>query len=189
MIEEIGLSPGRRVNELDDTTLAKLAREMVINIRPYQSIFEDFGIDETDYYRIEKIDYYKKIKEHFTQEWNSTLSTEDRIKLESLATFEQMMVVLARRAMRDDTPLPAAVEVGKLLAKTAGIGEGKAEKNFAERFVITINLGSDVEHYDKSITIDANDISPGPVDKMTSQQIETLYGKINGEDKTVASGK
>jgi hypothetical protein len=63
-------------------------------------------------------------------------------------------------------PLVAATDVAKLLAKNAGVGEAKnGDKPLSERFVITINLGADVdgkpvvEKYDKSITIDAHDIA------------------------------
>jgi hypothetical protein len=148
----------------DETKLAKLARELTMNIRPYQAVFADFGIDEVEYYEISQNEFYKKVKEHFAQEWNSTLSTEGRVKLESLATYEQLLPILARRAMQDDTPLPAATEFGKLLAKTAGIGDPRSENMAADRFVITINLGADlegkpiVEHYNKSIEANADDV-------------------------------
>jgi hypothetical protein len=149
--------------DLDEIQLAKLAREMVMNIRNYKDIFADYGIDEDDYYRIAKNKYYKKIKDHFALEWNSALSTEDRLRLGSLAYLEQLTPVLTRRAMREDTPLAASTDVGKFLQKAAGVGEGKIDKTMAERFVITINLGADVEgkpvveKYNKSVAVDAND--------------------------------
>ena len=34
----------------------------------------------------------------------------------------------------------------------------------ADRFVITINLGAEVLHFDKSIAIDANDVDPNDTD-------------------------
>jgi len=34
----------------------------------------------------------------------------------------------------------------------------------ADRFIITINLGSDVERYNKSIAINANDVDPNDID-------------------------
>ena len=34
------------MKDLDEFTLAKLAREMAMNIRPYKPIFADYGIDE-----------------------------------------------------------------------------------------------------------------------------------------------
>jgi hypothetical protein len=155
--------------DLDEITLAKLAREMAMNIRPYKQIFADFNIDETDYYEICKLEFYARAKEQFTLEWNSTTSTADRVKIGSLAYLEQLLPAITRRALDMREPLVAATDVAKLLAKNAGVGEGKGEKPMSERFVITINLGADVdgkpvvEKYDKSITIDANDIAGGSV--------------------------
>jgi hypothetical protein len=149
--------------ELDEIQMAKLARELVMNIRNYKETFALFGIDENDYQLIEKNEYFRKVKEHIAIEWNSTLSTEERIRFINLAYYEQLSPVLARRAMQPDANLSASTDVGKLLMKGAGIGEARSEKVATDRFVITINLGADtegkevIEHYDKSIAVDPND--------------------------------
>jgi hypothetical protein len=145
------------MTDLDELQLAKLAREMAMNIRNYKDIFADFGIDENDYVRIQRNEFYRKVKEQFTVEWNSAVSTEERLRIGSLAYLEQLTPVITRRAMREDSNLGAATDVSKVLMKMAGVGEAKSEKANLERFVITINLGGDVEHYDKPIAIDAND--------------------------------
>jgi hypothetical protein len=148
---------------LDEAQMAKLARELVMNIRNYKQTFELFGIDENDYYEIEKNEFFRKVKEQFALEWNSTLSTEERVRLQQLAYLEQLSPVLARRAMAPDANLSASTDVGKLFMKGAGIGETKNEKANTDRFIITINLGADtegkevIEHYDKSIAVDPDD--------------------------------
>ena len=155
---------------LDEIALAKLAREMAMNIRPVQQIFTSFGIDETEYYEIQKLDFYKRTLEHFLIEWNATTATADRLKFQSQAGLEQLLPMLIKRAMDGKEPLVAANETGKLVARLGGIGEPKVngQGNAGERFVITINLGADVdgkavvEKYDKSIDIDVNDV-PGKV--------------------------
>lgn len=148
--------------DLDEFALAKLAREMAMNIRNYKTVFEDFGITEEDYYEIEKIEFYKRAKEQFTLEWNSVLSVADRVKLKSAVLSEEVLHTFGKRMLRETTPTEDVVNGLKLLCKNAGIGEGKEGTANAERFVITINMGADTEHYDKSITIDAKDISPEP---------------------------
>lgn len=152
--------------DLDEARMGQLAHEMVRNIRNYKLVFADFGITEEDYYEIAKNDYYKKIKEQLALEWNSTSSSVERIKLESLAYYEQLMPALTKRALEPTTPLMAANDTAKLLAKTGGIGEAKVNAaSAAERFVITINLGADVEgkpvieHYDKAIEPGLEDAS------------------------------
>src|SRR5262252_17307 len=149
--------------DLDEIQMAKLARELVMNIRNYRLTFADFGIDENDYQQIEKNEFFRKVKDQFTIEWNSALSSEERVRLINLAYYEQLSPVLAKRAMAPDANLAAATDVGKLLMKGAGVGEPKSEKANTERFSIQINLGADqdgkeiVEKYDKSISIDPND--------------------------------
>lgn len=171
--------------DLDEIQMAALARELVMNIRNYQETFALFGINEIDYQLIEKNEYFRKVKEHIALEWNSTLSTEERIRFINLAYYEKLSPVLARRAMQPDANLSASTDVGKLLMKGAGIGETKTDKASTDRFVITINLGADtdgkeiVEHYDKSIAIDPDDIA---ADAKLSTEIKakTLAKKENG---------
>jgi hypothetical protein len=143
--------------DLDEAQLAKLARELVMNIRPYTKTFEDFGIDENDYQQIEKNEFFRKVKEHYTIEWNSTNSSEERVRLIHLAYLEQLSPVLGRRAMQPDANLGQSTDVGKLFMKGAGIGEAKAEKTNADRFVITINLGADTETFDKPLAVGVED--------------------------------
>jgi len=131
--------------DFDEIQMAKLARELVMNIRNYKETFTLFGIDENDYQIIEKNEYFRKVRDHIAIEWNSTLSTEERIRFINLAYYEQLSPVLARRAMAPDANLSASTDVGKLLMKGAGIGEAKSEKVATDRFVITINLGADTE--------------------------------------------
>jgi hypothetical protein len=147
--------------DLDEFALAKLAREMAMNIRTYQSIFADFGITEEDYYEIQKIEFYKRAKEQFALEWNSALSVYDRTKLKAATTVEEGLQKLGQRMLREDEPLASVTDVAKLMARIAGMGEPKTEKaNSSERFVITINMGADTEHYDKSIEVTPEDIPP-----------------------------
>lgn len=146
--------------DMDEFAMAKLAREMAMGIRNYKKIFEDFSITEEDYYEISKHEFFKRAKEHFALEWNSALSTNQRIKLMSAAAAEEGLLTLGRRILNENEPLPAVVEAHKLLTRNAGMGEGADTGNSSDRFVITINLGADTEHYDKSIAIDANDTPP-----------------------------
>jgi hypothetical protein len=144
--------------DLDESQLAKLARELVMNVRNYTLVFADFGIDENDYQHIEKNVFFRKVKEQFAIEWNAATSTEERVRIGSLAYVEQILPVITRRALLPDANLGQSTDVGKLLMKAAGIGEPKSEKTNAERFVITINLGADTETYDKPLAIGVDDV-------------------------------
>lgn len=146
--------------DLDETAMAALARDLVLNIRSYKDTFAEFGIDENDYQQIEKNEFFRKVRDHIALEWNSIHSSEERNRFIQLAFYEKLSPVLVGRAMREDTNLSAAVDVAKMVMKGAGIGETKSEKANTERFVISINLGGDVETYNKSIEINPNDTPP-----------------------------
>jgi hypothetical protein len=147
--------------DLDEMTLAKLASELVKNIRDYKLVFKDFGITEDDYSVIETNEFYKKVKEHFTVEWNSANSTADRIRLKGAAGVETIMTAVAKRAIQPTEPLASVIEGAKFMAKVAGIGEDRGEQKNNERFVITINLGADTEVFNKSVEINPNDVNLG----------------------------
>ena len=145
------------VPELDEFALARLAREMAMNIRPYKAVFADFGIDEEQYYLVEKIEFYKKAKEQFSLEWNSSLSATERVKLISAAYLEQVLPVIGAKALNREENLPAATEVAKFFARNAGIGDPKADPSkTAERFVIQINIGNESKTYDKPLVASAS---------------------------------
>jgi hypothetical protein len=147
--------------DLDVAAMAKLAREMAMGIRNYRDIFKDFDITEEEYYEVSKNEFFKKLKEQFSTEWNSANSTEERLRLGSLAYLEQMLPAATRQALKSDTPLASATDWSKVLMKMAGVGEVKGEKDHqAERFVIQINMGADTETYNKSIEVNPDDIPP-----------------------------
>lgn len=140
------------IDHMDEFKLAALAREMTMAIRTYEAIFTDFNIDEQDYYQIEKIEFYQKAKERFAIEWNSSLSTVERVKHINAFFYEQLMPKLVARARSGTEPLAAATDIAKLLAKAAGIGEVKqSDQPASEKFLITINLGADTEIYEKTL--------------------------------------
>jgi hypothetical protein len=145
--------------DLDEYAMAKLAREMAMAIRNYKDIFADFGVTEEDYYEIAKNDFYKRAKEQFALEWNSTLSTSDRVKITSAAGAEQGLLAVTRRMLDPNEPFPGVLSAFKQLCQNAGIGDPNVEQKSNERFIIQINLGADTETYDKSVAVDVNDIS------------------------------
>jgi hypothetical protein len=148
----------------DEATLAKLAREVAMNVRPLKDIIADYGLSKAAYEQVEAIEFFKRAKDQFTLEWNSTLSTEDRLKFCSLASLELLMPKLTARAMSREEPLTSATEVSKTLMKISGIGEKDDHRRPSDRFVIQINLGAGqkgatvVEKYNRSIEANANDI-------------------------------
>ena len=141
--------------DLDEFALAKLAREIAMNIRPAAVILQDFGLTETAFYEITKNPFFQRARDQFALEWNSMLTTNERVKLISAYALEQALPRLTKRMMGDE-PLAAAADVAKLFSRNAGLGEARADGKSNERFQITINLGADKEVYDKAIAIEGS---------------------------------
>jgi hypothetical protein len=141
---------------MDEATMARLAREIAMNIRPVADILDDYGLDETSFYDVSKNPFFIKARDQFAIEWNATTSATDRVRAVSAAYLEQALPHLARRMMQAEEPLPAVVEAAKLFGRNAGLGEPKLDRTSSERFNIVINLGADsqgnpvIERFDKS---------------------------------------
>jgi hypothetical protein len=76
------------------------------------------------------------------------------------------------------------IDAAKTLDSFAANGPQGAPAS--ERFVITINLGGDVvEHYNKSVAIDANDVDPDHIDISTLAAIATNKQGNDGSGQPV----
>src|SRR4029077_1651614 len=132
--------------DLDDAAMARLAREIAMNIRPVVEILDDYGLDETSFYELNTRNaFFQKVRDQFAIEWNATTSATDRVRAVSAAYLEQALPPPARRMMQAEEPLPAVTEVAKLFGRNAGLGEPKLDRASAEKFSIVINLGNDVQ--------------------------------------------
>lgn len=135
--------------------LAALAREVAMDIKELPEILKFYKLTDASYADICKIPFYARALEVAIIEWNSALSTHDRIKIEAAATLEDALHGLGARMKNKDEAFPAAIEAGKLFAKIAGLGEpGRTEGAPGEKFTININLGNDVPqlHFEKDVT-------------------------------------
>lgn len=125
--------------------LASLAREVAMDIRELKDILPDYKLSQAQYDRLLAHPFYEKALHAVTIEWNSALSTHQRIKIEAATILENGMIALGQRMVAKDESLPAAVEAGKLFTKLAGIGEQDRQAGPGEKFTITINLGADAK--------------------------------------------
>jgi hypothetical protein len=139
---------------LTPSSLAALAREVAMDIKVLPDILKHYKLTEETYIDICKVPFYKRALEVATIEWNSALSTHERLRIEAAASLEDALPGLSARMNNKDETLPAATEVGKLFAKIAGIGEPERGGAAAtEKFTITINLGADKKlEFTKDVT-------------------------------------
>lgn len=147
--------------ELDQTKMAGLAREMAIGVKDPDVICMSFGITQEQFDRwILPHPFYKKAYEIFVLEWESALSTNKRIAIQSAAALEDALPKIASRMTNGKEGLSAVTETAKMFAKLAGAGEEKHGADAGEKFTITINLGADTKlKYEETIRPPTIDVS------------------------------
>ena len=144
--------PARIKSELpphvDAVLVARLAREVVMAIRPIQRILEDLRLTPAHFIAIQNLGYYCRVVEEFSMEWNKITNTQERLKLISAVMLEEGMPRLGSHMIDKNVSPAVAVDTGKFFAKMAGVGEGVRQDQLgptAEKFTITINLGEDTK--------------------------------------------
>ena len=131
--------------DLSSTELVKLAREIVMDIKDADVVLGHYHLSREQYdWLKENHAFFKQALHVSTIEWNSALTTSERIKLESAAILEDALPRLGARMVNQAEGLPGVVEAAKLFAKIAGLGEKEAaDRAPGEKFSININLGGD----------------------------------------------
>ena len=131
--------------DLTATDLAKLAREIAMNIKDVEIVLGHYHLTQEQYNWLkEHHGFFKQALQVSTIEWNSSLTTAERLKLESAAILEDALPRLGARMGNPAENLPGVVEAAKLFAKMAGVGEKEAvDRAPGEKFTISINLGGD----------------------------------------------
>ena len=129
--------------DLNSAQLAKLARDMAMDLKEIHVVLQDHGLTQAQYDYLEAYhDFYRQAYEAACIEWHAPLSTQERIKIEGAAILEDSLLGLGARMQNPREPLNNVVEAAKLFAKIAGVGEREAGSSAAgERFVINIDLG------------------------------------------------
>jgi hypothetical protein len=126
--------------------LAKLAREIVMEIREVKDILPDFGITGPQYAKLQEHPGYKRILDAISIDWNTASNTEARIKISAAAILEDNLHVLGARMGSDTEPLREAIEAGKLFSRLAGLSGSEEGRTGSEgKFVINIDLGQDAK--------------------------------------------
>lgn len=131
--------------EFTPVELAKLAREVAMDIKDLAVVLEHYKLTREQYDQLaQHNEFFKQALHVSIIEWNSALTTPERIKLESAAILEDALPRLGARMANAAEGLPGVVEAAKLFAKIAGLGEKEQGTSApGERFTINIDLGGD----------------------------------------------
>jgi hypothetical protein len=143
-----GVQAAKALVALPDLTpadLAKLAREIAMDIKDRHVILADYKLSETQYEFLEaNNEFYKAALHAACLDWQAPLSTQERIRVEAAAILEDSLLGLGARMRNKAEGLPGVIEAAKLFAKVAGVGEREAGASApGERFTINIDLGGD----------------------------------------------
>ena len=138
--------------------LAKLAREIAMDIKERSSVLREFNLNDTQYEFLETHnEFYGAALKAACKDWHAPLSTTERIKVEAAAILEDSLLGLGARMQNKSEGLPGVIEAAKLFAKVAGVGEREVGGlPPGERFVINIDLGGD-----QKITVESTPAPPG----------------------------
>lgn len=130
-----------------DPVFVKLAREIAINHYDTETILKHYRITTDEWERIIAHPRFLELLEAEQQAWNGALNTHERTKLKAAALVEEWLPEANQRLHDSGENLNAKVELGKLLARIAGMGLQNAAVEGAqgEKFSITINLGADAK--------------------------------------------
>lgn len=128
---------------LTPVELAKLAREIAMDVKEHHVVLKDFNLTETQYeYLSANNEFYVAALRAACIEWHAPLSTQERIRVEAAAILEDTLPGLGARMQNKSEGLPGVIEAAKLFAKMASVGEREASSaNSGERFTINIDLG------------------------------------------------
>ena len=136
--------------DLTPAQLAKLAREVEMQIREIPDILPQFGITAVQYARLTQHPGYKRIFDAISIDWNTASNTEQRIKISAAAILEDNLSNLGARMGNDKEPLREAIEAGKLFSRLAGLSSGEEGRVGGDgKFVINIDLGADKLRFEK----------------------------------------
>jgi len=138
-----------------DALYVKLAREIAIDHHELGDILTRYGVTELEWERIRTDPRFQSLLKTEIEAWQSAVNTHERTKLKAAAMIEEWMPEAMGRLHDKGENLSAKVELGKLIARIAGMGLNNAEINggVGEKFSVTINLGSDNQlKFEKEVT-------------------------------------
>lgn len=153
---------------LDPVALAKLAREIAMDIKERHVVLQEHGLSQVQYDFLEANNpFFKATLNAACAEWHAPLATDERIKVEAAAILEDSLPGLGARMQNKVEGLPGVIEAAKLFAKIAGVGErAVGTANAGERFTINIDLGGD-----QKITVSTAALKDDAAERNHAEQI------------------
>lgn len=146
--------PPAPLNFPDELLFVRLAREIAIDHFELETILKHYQIPTERWEIIKNNARFQSLLESQIADWQSATNTQERSKLKAAALLEEWFPTANMELHDRNASLSGRVELAKLLARIAGMGENRGGEVLAgEKFSITINLGADAKlKFDKQVT-------------------------------------
>lgn len=138
MIDQASLPP---VNDLDETML-RVARNLAQGIYPLEQVLEFCQVDPRDFNTWKDHPRFIQYLSAESEQWSNATNAHERTKVKAGIILEGFMLDAGAELADRKLPLNHRVELGKLLAKIAGMGEPKlmAGAGGGGGFTLQINI-------------------------------------------------
>lgn len=123
--------------------LAKLAREIAIDMLPVEEVLRFNQISDEDWEKIQADPRFDAMLASMINDWNAAGNVKQRVQLKAATGFESFMEHLIEEGHNPNVPLSQKVELGKLLVK---IGELEAQRDGlagGQQMLVQINIGEE----------------------------------------------
>lgn len=125
-----------------ETTMIKVARDLAIGIYDLATILKNNNVVVNDFEVWKLNPYFLNLLKSEREAWNAAENTAQRTKLKAAVVMEEFMIE-AHAGLNDrKIALNHRVELGKLVARIAGLGETRqAPGGSGPGFSLNINIG------------------------------------------------
>jgi hypothetical protein len=149
-------------------SIAALVRDLAVNMYDLDYILKKHKLTQEEYDALRQNEFFNRAMEVAATEWNSPMSTNKRLAMQAAIGLEDAMPTMAARMLKQNEPVANVVELAKIFTKIAGVGEDKSQSAPTEKFHITIDLGGDIQRFEKSRPLPAIQPEPeGPRPQLT----------------------
>ena len=133
---------GHTMNSPTPVNLARLARELAMDILPVEDVLRIHELDDSTWLRIQSDPSFQAMLASMVTDWHSADNAKSRVRTKAATAFEALIEVYVRDAMDTTIPLAQRVEVGKLLVKIGELETVRDGKGDGTQVLIQINTGA-----------------------------------------------
>lgn len=108
-----------------DGEMRRVARELAMNLIPIERVLETTGVSYEEFQRWQTMPRFQHYYQQFKEEWDRADNTTERTKIKAGLVMEDFMEEAYLTMHDKKQPLNHRVELAKLVAKVAGLGEPK----------------------------------------------------------------